>query len=396
MSREKTGKAGEILIRVMCFVLGALLMLAAVMIKERVGEMIGKKGEGADNGQMTTELASVSPVEEKKSEEVEVKQEEVFEQEAEVLYEQMVASMEEAKAEAEAQAETEPVEENKDENGYYLIDDKPSFINWNTEYPHLKEENDLEWHAARKTSYDETMTYNAFDKKVIENNTVDFSKVKITILGDSITAATNLSEEDQANYNYPKILGEILGCEVVNMGLGGSVVSRCSSNDPMVERWKDIPEDTDIIIVFGGTNDCLFENKWQFGEIEYEKRMTSETFCGDLDEMVGGIKYVFSEHNDDKYVKLFYINPMCTVLNDAVYATDPGNMVPQETFARAINEIVPPYGFDVIDLYNQNFLNSHDPQINQLYVTDGVHPTIDGYRILAEHIASEIIQRVNP
>ena len=82
------------------------------------------------------------------------------------------------------------------------------------------------------------------------------------------------------------------------------------------------------------------------------------------------------------------------MLNDGVYATDPGNMVHQGDFAKAINEIAPAYGFDVIDLYNNNILNSHDPDINALYVYDGIHCNKEGYTILAEHIASQIIQRI--
>ena len=231
-------------------------------------------------------------------------------------------------------------------------------------------------------------------KKVIENNTIDFSDVKITIMGDSLTTGANLSEEEQAQYAYPVILQQILGCkEIVNLGMGGSSVSRCGSY-AMVERWKDIPYDTDILIVFGGSNDCLFENKWQFGNIEYDKRMKEETFCGDLDEMVSGMEWVYRDHNKENYVKMLYINPPSTILNDGVYATDPGNMVHQKTFAEAINTIVPAYSFEVIDLYNNNILNSHDRDVNEQFVPDGIHMSPEGYQILAEHIASQIIQRI--
>ena len=77
-----------------------------------------------------------------------------------------------------------------------------------------------------------------------------------------------------------------------------------------------------------------------------------------------------------------------------IIAIDPGNMVHQKDFALAINTIAPEYQFDVIDLYNNNILNSHDLDVNQQFVPDGIHMNPEGYRILAEHIASQIIQRI--
>lgn len=267
-------------------------------------------------------------------------------------------------------------------------------VKWIEDYPAVNSDKTLEEKAAERSSYEETLAVNAFDKKVIENSTIDFSDVKITILGDSLTEGSNLDEEERAKYAYPVILKDLLGCkEVVNLGIGGSTVSRAGSY-AMVDRWQDIPKDSDIIIVFGGSNDCLFENKWDYGELEYEHRMTDGTFCGDLDELVAGIEYVYRDHNLDSFIKLLYINPPSTVLNDAVYAIDPGNMVQQQAFAEAINEIAPAYSFEVIDFYNNNILNSHDRDVNEQFVPDGIHGNAEGYRIMAEHIASQIIQRI--
>jgi lysophospholipase L1-like esterase len=268
-------------------------------------------------------------------------------------------------------------------------------LKWKKDYPVSDTEMTLEEKENIRSSYEETLAVNAFDQKVIANSTIDFSEVKIAILGDSLTQGSNLSEEEQAQYALPVQLQNILGAkEIYNLGIGGSTVSRCSDNNPMVDRWQDIPMDTDIIIVMGGTNDCLFENKWDYGELEYEKRMTKGTFCGDLDEMLGGIEYTYREHNENSYIKFLIVNPPSTVLNDAVYNLDQGNMVQQSAFAEAINTIAPAYGFEIIDMYNNNLLNSHDKNVNEQFMPDGVHGNAEGYRILAEHIASEIIQRI--
>lgn len=375
----------EILIRIGCVLLGVVLTISTM----KIGDLL--KARPASEEVLVEEIpiaeASVSNL-----------TEDIAVAENVLLYSDF---------EAEAEAKMQELRNHEDENvsgnevepelaietvSANSIEAAP--VKWIKDYPAINSDKTLEEKMAERSSYEETLATNAFDKKVIENSTIDFSDVKIAILGDSLTTAANLDEEEQIKYSFPVVLEEILGCkEILNMGIGGSSVSRAGHN-PMVERWHDIPKDTDIIIVFGGTNDCLFENKWDFGHIEYDLRMNKETFCGDLDEMVSGMKYVYRENNEENYVKLLYINPPSTILNDSVYAMDPGNMVHQKTFAEAINTIVPPYGFEVIDLYNNNILNSHDKDVNAQFVPDGVHCSPEGYRILAEHIASQIIQRI--
>lgn len=372
----------ENLIRLCCVLLGALLTLSAVMIRERVAEV---KGEEL----AVSESVYIEP-EEKAEPTSEEAQTYDYEAEADEKLALLQAEAEQKKQEK-LTKETAEAEEVKTVSANSI---EAAKVKWIKDYPAINSDKTLEEKMAERSSYEETLAVNAFDKKVIENSTIDFSDVKITILGDSLTEGSNLDEEQQEKYAYPVILQELLGCkEIVNLGIGGSTVSRAGSN-AMVDRWRDIPRDSDIVIVFGGSNDCLFENKWEYGDLEYEHRMTEGTFCGDLDEMLGGIEYAYREHNEDSYIKLLYINPPSTVLNDAVYAIDPGNMLQQNAFAEAINEIAPAYSFEVIDFYNNNILNSHDKDVNEQFMPDGIHGNAEGYRIMAEHIASQIIQRI--
>lgn len=372
----------ENLIRLCCVLLGVLLTLSAVMIRERFAE--GKGEELA-----VSESVYIEP-EEKAEPTSEEAQTYDYEAEADEKLALLQAEAEQKKQEK-LTKETVEAEESKTVSDNSIDAAK---VKWIKDYPSINSDKTLEEKMAERSSYEETLAVNAFDKKVIENSTIDFSDVKITILGDSLTEGSNLNEEEQVKYAYPVILQELLGCkEIVNLGIGGSTVSRAGSN-AMVDRWRDIPGDSDIVIVFGGSNDCLFENKWEYGELEYEHRMTEGTFCGDLDEMLGGIEYAYREHNEDSYIKFLYINPPSTVLNDAVYAIDPGNMLQQNAFAEAINEIAPAYSFEVIDFYNNNILNSHDKDVNEQFMPDGIHGNAEGYRIMAEHIASQIIQRI--
>jgi len=267
-------------------------------------------------------------------------------------------------------------------------------VKWKKDYPTLNSDKLLAEKELERSSYEETLAVNAFDKKVIEDSTIDFSDVKITVMGDSLTAASNLSEEDRAKYAYPVQLQEILNCkEVVNLGIGGSTISSLGP-DAMVERWNDIPKDSDIIIVFGGANDMLFENKWEYGFLEYNKRIKSETFCGDLDKLCSKIEYVYRDYNEDNYCKLLFVNPPSNTLSDVYYNLDTGNHVEPKEFAKALSQIPTEYSFEVIDFYNNNILNTHDSKVQAEFMPDGIHGNAEGYRIIAEHIASQIIQRI--
>ncbi|MDE7427983.1 MAG: SGNH/GDSL hydrolase family protein, partial [Lachnospiraceae bacterium] len=148
--------------------------------------------------------------------------------------------------------------------------------------------NTLEERRKIRSSLEETLLVNQEDRLCLEQSLPDFSGKKIACLGDSITAAANL--EEQENYpdcSYPSILKELLGAEeVYNLGIGGSSIGRYWS-DAFVDRYQEIPSDTDIILVMGGTNDGFCLSEKEFGTLEERKPWT---FCGDLDELMRGLQ----------------------------------------------------------------------------------------------------------
>lgn len=388
-------KIKEIAVRLGYTLLGSLLTLCIVLIHD---EYVAASS-AEDEELVLVEEYTIEETEElalPETEEVETMTHD-YEAEAKEKYAQQLADEEKKKQLEKEEQEKLALEDTKGEEEEITVSAnsiEAAPVKWKKDYPMVNSFKPLAEKELERSSYEETLAVNAFDKEVIKNSTIDFSDVKITIMGDSLTEGSNLDPWDRETYSYPAVLQDILGCkEIVNLGIGGSTVSEVGDN-AMAERRYDIPMDSDIIIIFGGTNDCLFQNKWEFGEIEKEYREKSDpTFCEDLDRLVSKTQHR-AEENEENYSKLIYINPPSTILNDAVYAIDPGNMVHQSKFAEAINIIAPEYGFEVIDFYNNNILNTHDKDVQEQFMPDGVHGNKEGYRIMAEHIASQIIQRI--
>ncbi len=232
-------------------------------------------------------------------------------------------------------------------------------------------------------SYMETQMQNDADQMIIEGSSYDFSDISIACLGDSITQASNLENmEDYQQYAYPTRLKEILGAErVTNLGIGGSSIGRYWDN-AFVDRYREIPEDTDLIIVMGGTNDGFCLTQEELGTVKERK---ANTFIGDLDELMRGLKTDYPD------ATIVFATPLPNVLHDML-KKERDYLLPQIILVNAIKYLAKEYEIPVIDLYNSNILDTHDAAVIYNYMPDGVHCNPDGYTILAEHMAAELIK----
>ncbi len=241
----------------------------------------------------------------------------------------------------------------------------------------------LEQRRKIRSSYLETLQINGEDRAVLDNSSYDFSDIRIACLGDSLTEGSNLDKmENYQQYSYPSVLKNLLNAEeVYNLGMGGSSYGRYWDN-AFVDRYHAIPQDADIILVMGGTNDGFAASEKELGSLEEKKK---RTFYGDVDELMQGLK------RDYPNAKIIFATPLPNVLHDYLRAQR-AELLPQNMYAKAIKELADQNQIEVIDLYNSNLLDTHDAQVISNYMPDGVHGNPEGYRILAEHIASELIE----
>lgn len=241
----------------------------------------------------------------------------------------------------------------------------------------------LKYRQKFRTSGEETELWTVADQEILDNMKIDFSNIKIACIGDSVTAGSNMDDEpDYQNYTYPTRLREALNAEsVTNLGIGGSSLGRYW-DQAFCDRYQEIPEDTDLIIVMGGYNDgyCLHED--MVGNLEDRE---PKTLYGDVNDLFKGLK------EDYPNAEVIVVTPLPNLLHDVLRSERP-ELLPQTVIIDCLKELANEYDYQVIDDYNSNFLDSHDPDIVADYIPDSVHPNAEGYDLLAKHIAAEIVR----
>lgn len=209
---------------------------------------------------------------------------------------------------------------------------------------------------------------------------------KVTCVGDSITAGSGTTK------TYCSILDDTLELEsMTGMGVAGSCVSATSdyktSNSPLINRYKSIP-DSDIITIYMGTND--YGHETPMGTIDDTEDVS---FYGALNVIIPGIQ---NAHPD---ALLAWITPThrygfgtSKMLGTAfTYDYLPnGRGYSLNDYVDAIKEVCEKYDVPVIDLFT---LSGMDPSLSEVrtqYMPDGLHPNAAGHEKIAAIIAKSL------
>ncbi len=212
----------------------------------------------------------------------------------------------------------------------------------------------------------------------------------MNILGDSITWGYNPNTGEQIEKNYSILLKERLNLkELRNYGINSSTLADNKiSYEPMCNRYKNMDDNADIVAIFGGTNDYGREDfEVQLGKIN---DLGTATIYGALNNMCIGLKQKYPNS------VIFFITPIQRAYIDRgcnfKYATNIKNRLKYslEDVANAIKEVCKKNNILVFDLYNNCDINTIEDCIK--YIPDGLHPTEEYHKILANKIYDYIIK----
>ena len=206
---------------------------------------------------------------------------------------------------------------------------------------------------------------------------MELKGAKINFLGDSITAGSCVTEEER----FSDLMATRFGVISRNYGLGGTRIARqqkpseCEWFDlDFNQRMEDMDPDADVVVVFGGTNDCGHGDA-PFGDMADR---TVDTFYGAMHTLC---RKLVEKYPDALIV---FMTPLHR-LNEEGYAPGRRDL---RSYVQAIREVCEYYSLPVLDLYATYGVNPEIPVMMERFMPDGLHPNAAGHRLLTEQLGA--------
>ena len=211
---------------------------------------------------------------------------------------------------------------------------------------------------------------------------MDLKGKKIVFLGDSITegaCSSNCMEK-----SYWAVLGKLSGAVVKGYGIGGTriaeqLVKTNAPEDakPFITRVEKMDADADVAVVFGGTND------YGHGDAPLGRMTdrTNSTFYGAMHNLCRALIKRYPRS------LIIVITPMHR-LNEEELVNERGvrNVATLSDYVNAERRVAEYYSLPLLDLYASSSLNPEVPEIQKLFMPDGLHPNDAGHELIAKRL----------
>lgn len=201
---------------------------------------------------------------------------------------------------------------------------------------------------------------------------------KVNFLGDSITQGHGTSASEHI---YLNVLEKRCGFACVrNYGIGGTRIApvtdrqKCPDFGPsFVERYQQMDDDADLIVVFGGTND--------FGHGDAPMGDPADrdihTFYGALNLLMEGLIEKYPQAD------IVFMTPL-----QRSECEQPGQFSGYRLveYADAIMKTGRRFAIPVLDLYGTSGICAQLEPVCKLFMPDGLHPNDAGHLKIASRL----------
>ena len=206
---------------------------------------------------------------------------------------------------------------------------------------------------------------------------------RVAFLGNSIT---------QMGY-YVRAYAKLTGCQALNFGRGGTHLARIDASDTLSfdERYRSLPDDVDMVVVFGGTNDFGHPRTAPFGAFSDGPAERTLSFYAGLHRLFRGLSLKYRDKPVVVMTPLHHGSEVDTpeyLFDDSgkiTYGRNPTTGKTFKDYVDAIKEVAAFYSLPVIDAYSFSGLTpaTEVGKSNRYYFRDGLHPNERGGMKLA-------------
>lgn len=198
-----------------------------------------------------------------------------------------------------------------------------------------------------------------------------YKGVKWVALGDSLTEKNVTAKE-----NYTDFVSKDLKITCINHGIGGTgYMRRYDINKAFYQRVADLPQDADVITIFGSGNDLALMTS--LGDITDS---TTDTLCGCINKTI------------DNLLEKFPTTPIGIIAPTPWRGNTPNIKECQMSrYVYKLEQICKRRGIPYLDLYHYSNLHPDNAKcLNLTYYNksavdgngDGVHPNDEGHKII--------------
>lgn len=325
---------------------------------------------------------------EETTESVEIKTEEAQSEVTSTVEENSVEETTEEMSEVETETETEQTPEEVKESA---LNDFMKLTEGDLE---ARREQQRNFQEAREMLYtlensiDKTLKINQMDRQILANNAYPFFDKTIVFIGDSITEGVGAAFDTihDNTLSYAVYAGDALHAKrAINNGKGGRMFSDYGGDElSLVKNYDNVINNgSDIIVVFAGANDYFTAvDQKRFGDIN--NTMSTAGYCGAARYFFNALKRDFPDRT--VFVVLMYDfggDVKCNYSDITYNPTLNDYLDVQRKLAKEC-------GFQIIDLYEQGFMDCTTEEAKDYFLDDFVHPKDMGSIMLGEHVAAEI------
>ena len=217
---------------------------------------------------------------------------------------------------------------------------------------------------------------------------MELKGLKINFLGDSITEGVGTSCPENIYHAVLKREAEL--SEARNYGISGTRIAvqhpttkrewnEIVDTHSFCERFHEMDDDADVVVVFGGTNDSGHGS----APIGSFSDRTPDTFYGACHYLFRGLikKYI-----GKTVVIMTPLHRWGELSAAKLPVTAPYYNL--KGYVDIIREVAEYYSLPVLDLFKESGIQPDIEEIREKYMPDGLHPSDDGNKVIAAKLKS--------